>query len=194
MRERLARLTSNLLNPFLVSCVVIVLLAFRDTADTAAALQWAAVSLALSVAPVFVVVVYLVRRRKLDGIFVSHRSQRHWLYLLASVLAAAGCGVLWSFQAPYLLKAAFTAGLAALVAFMVINLFWKISLHTAFLAAAVTVLVMVYGAVAAWSCLLLPPVAWARIELKQHSSVQVIVGAVLAAGIVAGVFWGLGVV
>jgi membrane-associated phospholipid phosphatase len=194
MRERLARLTTNLLNPFLVSLVVIVLLAFKASADTAAALKWAAISLALSVAPVFVVVVYLVRQRRLDGVFVSHRSQRHWLYLLASALAAAGCGVLWSFEAPYLLKSAFTAGLAAVVAFMVVNLFWKISLHTAFMSASVTVLVMVYGAAAAWSFLLLLPVAWARIRLKQHSLAQVVVGAVLAAGIVAGVFWGLGVV
>jgi membrane-associated phospholipid phosphatase len=41
---------------------------------------------------------------------------------------------------------------------------------------------------------LLPPVAWARIEMKQHSPVQVAVGAVLAAVIVALVFWGLGVI
>lgn len=194
MRERLARLTSNLLNPFLVSFAVIVLLAFKVSADTAEALKWAAVSLALSVAPVFVIVVYLVRQKRLDGIFVSQRRQRHWLYLLASILAAAGCGVLWSFEAPYLLKAAFTAGLAAVVAFMVINLFWKISLHTAFTAASVTVVVMVYGSGAAWACLLLPPVAWARIELKQHSLAQVAAGAILAAGIMVGVFWSLGVV
>ncbi len=194
MQERLARLVSNLLNPFLVSFAVILLLAFKATADTAAALQWAAISLALSVAPVFIVVVYLVHRRKLDGVFVTHRTQRHWLYLLASALAAAGCGVLWSCEAPHLLKAAFTAGLATVVAFMLVNLFWKISLHTAFVAAAVTVVVMVYGAEAAWSLLLLPPVAWARIRLNQHSVAQVAAGACLAAGMVAGVFWGLGVV
>ncbi len=193
MSERLAKLTSNVLNPFLLSFVVIILLAFRDAAGTAEALKWAVISIALSVLPVFIIVVCLARRKKLDGIFVNPRHQRHRLYLLASVLAVIGWGVLWYFGAPELLVAAFTAGLAAIVVFMSINAFWKISLHTAFMAASVTVVVMVYGAVAAWTFLLLPPVAWARIEMKQHSPAQVAAGALLAAAIVAVVFWGSGV-
>jgi membrane-associated phospholipid phosphatase len=194
MRERLARLTSNILNPFLITFVVIVLLSFKATADTAGALKWTSISVALSVLPIFVVVVYLARLGKLDGIFVNPRHQRHRIYLLASVLAIAGCMVLWYFDAPELLTASFTAGLTAIIVFMVINFFWKISLHTAFMAASVTVLIMVYGAAAAWTVVLLPPVAWARIEMKQHSPVQVAAGALLAAVIVVLVYRGFGVV
>jgi membrane-associated phospholipid phosphatase len=194
MSKRLAKLTSNVLNPFLVSFVVIVLFAFRDVAGTAEALKWAAISIALSVLPVFATVIYLVRQKRLDGIFVNPRHQRHRLYLLASVLAVIGCVVLVSLEAPKLLKVTFVAGLAAIVIFMAINAFWKISLHTAFMAASVTVVVMVYGAATAWTFLLLPPVAWARIKMKQHSPAQVAAGALLAAAIVAVVFWGFGVV
>ena len=194
MRERLARLTSNVLNPFLVSFVVLVLFSFKATASLAEALKWAGISVALSVLPVFVVVVCLALIGKLDGIFINPREQRHKIYVLAVILAIAGCIILWYFDAPKLLAVTFTAGLAAIVVFMCINFFWKISLHTAFMAASVTVLVMVYGAAAAWTFLLLPPVAWARIEMKQHSPVQVAVGAVLAAAIVTLVFWGLGMV
>ncbi len=194
MRERTAKLTSDVLNPFLVSFVVIFLLSFKTTADTAEALKWASIAIALSVLPVFVVVLSLAKLGKLDGIFVNPRHQRHWIYLLASVLAIAGCFVLWYFDAPELLLASFTAGLAAIIVFMSINFFWKISLHTAFMAASVTVLIMVYGVQAVWTFVLLPPVAWARIEMKQHSPVQVAAGAVLAAVIVALVFWGFGLV
>jgi membrane-associated HD superfamily phosphohydrolase len=194
MRERLSRLTSSILNPFLVSFIVIVLLAFKSAASTIDALKWASISIVLSVLPVFIIVIYLVRCRKLNSIFANPREQRHGIYILASVLGVIGCGVLWYFGAPELLAVTFTAGLIAIVIFTTINYFWKISLHTAFMAAAVVVLVMVYGAAAAWTFVLLPPVAWARMELKQHSWAQVATGAILAAVIVVGVFRGFGVV
>ncbi len=194
MRERLSRLTSSILNPFLVSFIIIVLLAFKSTASTIDAIKWALISIVLSVLPVFIVVVYLVRRKKLNNIFANPREQRHGIYILASVLGAIGCGVLWWFGAPELLAVTFTAGLIAIVIFTTINYFWKISLHTAFMAAAVVVLIMVYGAAAAWTFVLLPLVAWARMELKQHSWAQLAAGAILAAVIVVGVFWGFGVV
>jgi membrane-associated phospholipid phosphatase len=80
------------------------------------------------------------------------------------------------------------------VVYMAINLYWKISLHTAFVSAAATILTLLYGAVGAWTFVLLAPVAWARLELKAHTPAQVAAGALLAAGIIAGVFWWFGLV
>jgi len=194
MRKTLAKLVTNVLNPFLMSFVIIVLLAFRGTDSTGEALKWAAIALVFSVLPVLAAVFYLIRRKKLDGFFSNQRYQRTVVYLLASALAAAGYVVLWRFGAPELLTVIFAAGLASIVIFMAINLFWKISLHTAFMAGAVTVLIIVYEAAAAWTVLLIPTVTWARMELKQHTPAQAGVGAILAAGIVTGVFWGYGVV
>jgi hypothetical protein len=194
MRKTLAKLTTNVLNPFLLSFIIIVLLAFKGTDSVAAAVKWASISTALSVLPVLAVVVYLVRRRKLDGIFENPRRQRTGIYLLASALGAIGYGLLWYLEAPVLLVATFAAGFTAIVIFMCINFFWKISLHTAFLAGAVSVLIIVYGATATWTVLLLPPVVWARMELRQHSVMQVVAGAVVAAAVVVGIFWGYGLV
>lgn len=188
MRKRLAKLTSNILNPFLVSFAIIILLSFEATPSTSEALKWSLISLALSVLPVFIAVVYLARRRKLDSIFTNSRWQRKRIYLLASAWAVAACVVLSYLGAPALLVTTFVAGLAAIFIFMGINLFWKISLHTAFVAASVTILIMVYSGIGALTALLLPPVAWARIELEQHSPAQVAGGALLAALIVVLVF------
>jgi membrane-associated phospholipid phosphatase len=188
MKRRLAKLTSGILNPFLVSFAVIILLSFESTYSTSDALKWASISVALSVLPVFTVVVYLVRIKKLDGIFVNPRQQRIKIYLLASGCAVAGCVVLFCVGAPKLLVATFAAGLASIVAFTVINLWWKISLHTAFIAGSVAVLIIVYGGTGVWTLLLLLPVAWSRIEMELHSPTQVAVGAVLSALIVVIVF------
>ncbi len=194
MRERIARLISNILNPFLMSAAVIVLLSFRDATDTAEALKWAAIALVMSVLPVLAIVAWLVRRKKMDAFYDNKRGQRHVVYILSSALGAIGCGLMWGLGAPKLLAVTFTAGFAELVVFMGINCYWKISLHTAFAAAAVTVVTLVYGVAAVWTVAFLPLVGWARIELKQHSIAQVISGAALAAGIVAGVFGGFGVI
>lgn len=194
MKDTLARLTTNVLNPFLTGFIVIVLLAFKGTNNAAAAVKWASVSTALSVLPVLAVVIYLVRRKKLDGVFENPRRQRTGIYLLASALGAIGYGLLWSLKAPELLVATFAAGLAAIVIFTGINLIWKISVHTAFMAGAAAILIIVYGVAIAWTVILLPPVAWARMELKQHSVLQAAAGAIIVAAIVVAVFWGYGMV
>jgi membrane-associated phospholipid phosphatase len=194
MTEKLARLISNILNPFVISAIIMVLLAFRDAPGTADAVKWALISVAVSVLPVFVVVTVMVYRKKLDGFFSNPRQQRNNVYLLACALGAIDCGLMWLLKAPDLLKATFTAGVAAIIVFALINRFWKISLHTAFMAASVTVVSLVYGLAAIWTVLLFPLVAWARIAMKQHTLTQVVTGGILSAAIVAGVFYGLGVV
>jgi membrane-associated phospholipid phosphatase len=194
MRKTLAKLTTNVLNPFLTSFIVIVLLAFKGTDSAAEAIKWASIATALSVLPVLAVVVYLVRRKKLDGVFENPRWQRTGIYLLASALGAIGYGLLWYLKAPEELVATFASGLASISIFTVINLFWKISLHTAFLAGAITILILTFGRVGFWAVLLLPLVAWARMELKQHSIMQVAAGALIAAAVVVGIFWGYGLV
>jgi hypothetical protein len=192
MREKLAKLVSDIINPFLVSFIVIVLLAIKDASTLADGLKWASISVALSVLPQFIVTRFMVQRKKLNAYFANPREQRHIVYIVATGLGALGCGLLWYLKAPRLLSVTFTAGLAATVIFTVINYFWKISLHTAFMAGAVVVVIIAYGVKAAGVFILLPPVAWARITLQQHSVAQVLTGGLLAAAIVAGVFWGFG--
>jgi membrane-associated phospholipid phosphatase len=194
MRQQIARLISNILNPFIISLITIILLVWYTTSSLASAFKWAAIALGLSVIPVFCFMVYQVRHNKLDTFFPEGQGQRKIIYVIASALAAIGCVVMWYFDAPRLLTFSFIAGLAAVVIFMGINLYWKISLHTAFISAAAVVLTLVFGVKAAWVFVLLPLVAFSRLELKLHTPAQVITGALLAAAIVTLVFWGFGVV
>jgi membrane-associated phospholipid phosphatase len=194
MKQKIAKITTNILNPFLLSFIVFVLLAVESTATAAEALQWALICLALSVFPVFTVVIYLVCRKKLDGIFINTRRQRNSVYILASGFAVIGCVVLALLGAPELLLATFVSGLAAIILYMIINLFWKISLHTAFMSASVVILIIVYGGIAAWTVVLVPLVAWARIAMKLHTRAQVTVGALLSFAVVIVVFVLFGII
>ena len=194
MKETFARLTSSILNPFLVAVATLILLAFQATAATSEAVIWIFFSIAISVLPVVIAVLVLVRMKKLDGFFSNPREQRNGVYLLASALGIIDCALYWYFHAPRLLSVLFTTGLIAVIIFMVINYYWKISLHTAFITGAVVVLVIVFGWKALFSVVFIPLVAWSRIVLKQHTIPQVMVGGLLPVVIVTGIFWGFGVI
>lgn len=187
-RRRIANLISNILNPFLVSLVLILLLSLGVTSSILDALRWSLILIALSILPVYLAIIYLVRSGRLDSVFTNVRRQRLKIYLLAGIWAAVGCVVLLYLKAPPRLMAASVAGLSTVVIFMCINLWWKISLHTAFIAASVTLLVILYGWVAVVAIVLIPLMFWARMELKHHSLAQVVAGALLSTLIVAVVF------
>jgi len=170
------------------------LLSFKSTSSALDAVKWSLISIAVSILPVFGVIIYLVRSQKLENVFVNVRKQRTKIYLLAGVCASVGCIILPYLEAPPTLIATFVAGLSAVVAFMCINFLWKISLHTALITASVAILIILYGSIAAVTVVLVPLIAWSRIELKHHSLAQVAAGALLAALIVVVVFYLFGLV
>lgn len=194
MKKRLANLISAILNPFLVSLAVIILLSFESTSSAADALKWSLILIVLSVLPVFVVIFYLVRRRKLEGVFISTRGKRHRIYLVAVFFGIVGSVVLYILEAPLMLVAIFVAGLVAMIIFFSINLFWKVSIHSAFVAALVTILIILYSPVWALAAALLPPIVWARVEMEYHSAAQAVTGAILAAIIMLVVFYLFGLI
>ena len=188
-----ARLVSNILNPFLVSFTVIAVLAFKSTDSTADAFKWLAIAVVLSVLPVLAFVIYMVRTKKLDGIFINPREQRNKIYPLATLLGVVGAAIMWVADAPELLFVTFVTGLAAVVIFMTINLWWKISLHTGFIAAAAAIIVIVFGVKISWIALGVPLVGWARLELKLHTWQQITGGAILAAAVTVIFFQAFGI-
>lgn len=194
MRKQIAKLVSNILNPFLVSLVIILLLSFESTRSPLDALRWSAILVAISLVPVYSVMVYFSRTGRLGSHFIDVSKQRTKIYLLAGICALVGCIILIYLEAPLILLATFVAGLSATVIFMGINLWWKISLHAAFIAASITLLVILYGSLGIVAVMLLPLVAWARVELGHHSLAQVTIGAFLAALIVVVVFYLFGLV
>lgn len=188
-RQKIASLTSNILNPFLISLAVILLFSFSSTATFSEAMKWALITMGISIVPIFLVIVYVVHGGGFDDIFTSVRQQRTKIYLAAGVSAILGYLVLTYMKAPPILVASFTAVLSMAAIFMVINLRWKISVHTGCIAASSMVLVMLYGWNAAVTVPLVPLTAWSRVELEEHSLAQAVTGALLAALIAAIVFY-----
>ncbi len=190
-RQRIAHLTSNILNPFLISLVVILLFSFSSTPSTLEAIKWASISMAVSILPIFLVIIYMIRNGRLDTILTNARQQRTKIYLAAGFCAIVGYFILTYLGAPPILLAGFTSVLSTAIIFMLINLRWKISVHTGCIAASSIVLVMLYGWIAAATVALVPLTAWSRVELEHHSLAQAVSGAILAALISAFIFYPL---
>ena len=194
MLQKFARVVSNILNPFLVCLITVVLLVTYTSDSFSSAAKWTAIALVFSVAPVFIFMFVQVKRKKMESMFPEGQGQRRVIYALASAFSAVGYVMMLRFGAPHLLAVSFLAGLLAVIIFMLINLYWKISVHTAFLSSAVVVLTVVLGGQAAWVFVLLPLVGWSRLTLKMHTLAQVIAGAVLGVVIISGIYWGFGVI
>ena len=188
LRRRLARLASSVVNPFSVSAVMVILVAFTAEPDPLKALNWVLVSLGVSIMPTVVVIVYLVRTKRIEGIFLRVRRERHRIYVLATVCVIANIVVLHLLGAPPVLTAAFCSAVAVMVLLMLINLKWKISVHMAFVAAAVTIMVILYGLPALFAAVLLPLIGWARIELEHHTPAQVVGGTLLGVLVIFAVY------
>jgi membrane-associated phospholipid phosphatase len=190
-KYRLANLTSNILNPFLVGVALIVLFSFKATATTGEAVKWALLTASVGLLPLTVIIIYLLRQGKLDDFFISAREQRTRIYLMGTVSTVAGLILLSRLQAPQILLSGFIAAISVMVIFMLINLWWKISVHTGFIAASSAILVMLYGWAAAATIALIPLTAWSRVKLDRHSLAQAIGGAVLATVIAIIVYYPL---
>jgi hypothetical protein len=194
MKTRLAHLISNLLNPFVISLVVILVLAYETSASPADAFKWSLIIVGICVLPVYVASVYLVRAGQLDGIFSNRRRQRTKIYVIGIACASICYLLLWLLGAPDGLLATLVAGLSSSILYMGINTVWKISVHTAFVMAAAILLIILYGWVGAIALIMVPLTVWARMELSQHSLAQALAGAVLSGFIIVTVFYLFGVI
>jgi len=192
MLKQLANAVSNILNPFSIGVLIILIVSFSGSDIILEAIKWSLILISINILPIFLLLIYLVRHHSIDGILSNTRGQRTKIYVLALIISLVSCTVLCISKAPLILLSLNIAGLSGIISFMFINLRWKISLHTAFITALATVLYILYGLISVITVVLIPLVAWSRIELKQHTIVQVITGALLGNIILVVVFYFMG--
>jgi len=192
MPKQLANAVSNILNPFSVGVLIILIVSFSGSDIILEAIKWSLILIGINILPIFLFLIYLARHHSVDAILSNTRGQRIKIYVLALVLSLVSCTVLFILRAPLILLSLNIAGLSGIISFMFINLRWKISLHTAFITALATMLYILYGLISVITVVLIPLVVWSRIELKQHTIAQVTAGALFGNLILVAVFYFMG--
>ncbi|MFJ9950462.1 hypothetical protein [Kitasatospora sp. NPDC091207] len=130
-----------------------------------------------------------IRKGTLEDRHVGHRRRRLTVipFIMGSVLTSFA--VMLRLDAPADLTAVVLAMFASLVPILVITVWWKVSVHTAVASGAVVCLAVALGP---WWLLLGPLVAligWSRVVLRDHTTAQTVVGAVVGALTAGLTFW-----
>jgi len=193
MRLKLANSVSNVFNPILLSLLAILLLSLGTTESLSRALVLSLVVVVIGVVPVYLLALYLVRSDRLESVFNSTRQQRRGIYIAGIISVLFSILALRLLDAPAEMLATLVTVVVAGAMFLVINNWWKISIHAAFSTGVAVMLTLLYGWPAALVALVpVPLVAWSRVALGQHSVWQVTAGAALAVVIQLAVFYFFG--
>ncbi|MGW3039532.1 hypothetical protein ACWC9T_05645 [Kitasatospora sp. NPDC001159] len=130
-----------------------------------------------------------IRKGTLEDRHVGHRQRRLTVipFIMGSVLTSFAV-MIW-LDAPTDLTAMVAAMFASLIPILVITVWWKVSVHTAVASGAAACLGIALGPL--WLLLypLVAVIGWSRVVLRDHTTAQTIVGAVVGAVTAGLTFW-----
>jgi hypothetical protein len=120
---------------------------------------------------------------------VSVRERRPTVILFAAASVGVGLALMILLRAPRELVALVVAMLAGLALTLVVTKWWgKVSFHTAVASGTATILVLVFGPWLNLTWLMVGLIAWARVRLREHTTIQTLIGAALGAAAAGVIF------
>ncbi|MGW6985238.1 phosphatase PAP2 family protein [Streptomyces sp. NPDC054932] len=131
---------------------------------------------------------YGIRRGRWADRHVGERQPRIIVIGFVIVSVTTGIVLMWAFDAPRTMIALIAAMLATLAVLLAVTPAWKISVHAAVSSGSVAMLAMTYGPRVLLAYLLVALVGWSRVELKDHTLAQVLVGAAAGGAVAAATF------
>src|SRR5439155_21823673 len=173
VRRRIARTITEIFAPAPTVAALLVVLSWHSAATAEDALRWAVVSVLFASLIPLAYIIRGVRRRRLSDHHVGVREQRPVVLLFGIGSVLVGIAALVYLSAPRELVALVGAMAVGLLSSMLVTLFWKISVHSAVIAGALVVLVLVFGSALLLFGLVVALVAWARVEIGDHTPAQV---------------------
>lgn len=188
--DHIAKAISNIFHPFVVviPTMVIAMIAQRNTLWQS--LFWTILSVCIVIFPMLFVIYAGVRSGRFTDASISIREQRSSLYTLAAFLLVLLLAILIFGQAPLILIACLSSAiLSTLTGFAINQRFTKLSLHSIGMAGSTTVLLVVVPMLGLAMTIFALLVGWARIRLKHHTPLQILIGWMVSAFSVLIVFY-----
>ncbi|GGC78567.1 hypothetical protein GCM10011512_01400 [Tersicoccus solisilvae] len=184
--DRIARAASEVLAPPFLASLLMAIAALASGVSGRTVLA-AAVAIGFTIVAPMAVIVVLARRGRLSGHYVPERTERTPVYVGTLVSGGVGMVLLVLLRAPHALFVVMGGIATGLVAVLLVNLWWKISAHTA-VAASVAVTLAGWLGGPWWMMLTVPVVVgWSRVRMRVHTRGQVIVGGLL--GVAVALVW-----
>lgn len=183
MKSLTGKILTYVLSAPVVAIAVLGVVAVASVPAGWANLRWVAVAAAfLGLVPLAgYLVPALLGRSNPDRAKVARR-QRLVSFIVNLASYPAGAVILWLGGAPAVLVAIALSYVGTVALLAVVNLFYKASGHASGVAGPIVAFFILYGPWAIPSLVLLPLVAWARVQVKGHTWTQTAAGALIAAG------------
>lgn len=181
--QEVARRVTDWLEPKNWVIVVTALVAVR--ADGVIGIGWGILAIALTVGLPLVFFRRGLRAGRWSDRHVGVRRQRLPLMALVIVCAGASLALLAVAGAPRPIVAVIAAVLVTAAVLTAITTAWKVSVHCATSSGAVVILAITFGPPLLACYALVACIGWSRLALRDHTIAQVLVGALLGAGLSA---------
>ncbi|GIE83189.1 hypothetical protein Aph02nite_91390 [Actinoplanes philippinensis] len=181
--DRAARLLTEVLSPAVLVAGVLFAVAWASVESPASALLMGVIAAAAASFLPIAYILYGVRRGAWTDRHVGVRAQRTLPMLVCLGSTACGAVALALAGAPRDLLALIVCMAAALLVATPITLLarWKISIHSLVAAGTAVTFTVVFG----WALLFTWPMAaavgWSRVQLRDHTTAQVLAGALVGA-------------
>lgn len=187
--RQLAKSISLVTNPALVVSASVITVVYHYADSLEKFWQGSVGGIGLLVVPGILYSTYIWHKEGAVDLDLTDRRDRILPLLLSSLGAVIGSFIIQSHlhnrtftEIGYILA-------TLLVALTIVTTVWKISLHAATLAGITSLLTIYRGEWFALGYLILLPVAWSRLTLKQHTSNQLIGGAMFGATLTFAAAW-----
>ncbi len=173
----LARILSTLFHPAILFLPIPYIIISHTTSNVSEAIRWTFFSW-IFIFSLAVYVFYEVKIGKFNNFDISNRKQRPRLFFAIGLLSLIYIATLILFQGPVSLIIITLGILFGLLGLDLINTMIKASIHVASVSGILLSIVILDGIQYWYLLLLVPLVAWSRIQLKRHTMGETITGAV----------------
>jgi membrane-associated phospholipid phosphatase len=174
--DRMAEIISYVLHPLLIVIPTLVIAMVRLGSTVWEAIFWTFLSIVIVNLPMALLLFWGVRSGKYSDASVSIREQRTSIYAVGGTCLVILLAVLIIGKAPVVISACLVSAVLATALGYWINRYTKLSLHSAAMAGCTAVLLWTAPLIGLVMAIFAPLVGWARIRLKHHTPVQILIG------------------
>jgi membrane-associated phospholipid phosphatase len=175
--DRMAEIISYIFHPLVVVVPTLVIAMVRLGSTLGQAISWTALSIVIVNLPMALLLFWGVRSGRYSDASVSIREQRTSIYAVGGACLVILLAVLIIGNAPVVIIACLVSAVIATALGYWINRFTKLSLHSAAMAGCTAVLLWTTPLIGVAAMAIFSPlVGWARIRLKHHTPVQILIG------------------
>ena len=174
--DRIAEVVSYVFHPLLVVIPTLVIAMTSLGSTLGQAIFWTVLSIAIVNLPMALLLFWGVRSGKYSDASVSIREQRTSIFAVGGTCLVILLAVLIIGNAPVVIIACLISAVIATALGFWINRYTKLSLHSAAMAGCTAVLLLTATWIGVVMAVFAPLVGWARIRLKHHTLVQILIG------------------